>query len=84
MGTPLELFYAKTFRGTPLAICVFGSEFSQGDTPCDVSFWNLFYAKTFRETPHAIFDFGICFMQKPLGGRPLRFMILGFVLCKNL
>ena len=22
-------------------------------------------------------------MQKPLGGRPLRFMILGFVLCKT-
>ena len=41
------------------------------------------FLQNLRGTPLAIYDFGICFMQKPLGGRPLRFMILGFVLCKN-
>ena len=42
------------------------------------NFSGLFYVKVFRGAPLAIYDFRIYFMQKPLGGHPLRSVILGF------
>ena len=64
----LDSEFLQNLRGAPLAICVFGIRV----------FLNL------RGTSLVMYHFGICFMQKPLGGHPLRFMTLGFVLCKNL
>ena len=42
------------------------------------SFQNL------RGTPFAIYDFGIYFMQKPLGGHPLRSVTVGSEVLQNL
>ena len=65
----LGFAFLQNLRGTPLAICDFGSYLMQ---------------KPLGGHPLRSVVLGSGFMQKPSGGHPLRFVILGAILCKNL
>ena len=87
-GTPFAIcdFGKKPFGGHPLRSVTLGSEFLQdlSGTPLAIYDFAIWVLQNLRGTPLVMYHLGICFMQKPLGGHPLRSMILGFVLCKHL